>query len=174
MLSKILSSKECASCRNCCIFHEESRWEAPVASGEQAEKIKKALHNDQAVSLSHNRYLLQTVQRDSIPYDGAEPYRCAALDETSGCRLASDEKPFDCSLWPLRIMRKNNKLFITIAKGCSSVDDAFIQKVKLLLQEGLQQKILNEINKNPDIIKECAPNYIELAELNITMKPKAE
>lgn len=165
MLSKILSSKKCASCCNCCVFHEESRWEAPVAAKEQAEKIKEKLHNESAVSLCGNRYLLQTVPRESLPFEGAEPFRCAALDEESGCLLGPEEKPFDCSLWPLRVMRKNNKLFITIARGCSSVDDAFIQKVHILLEEGLQQRILEEINKNPDIIKECAPNYIELAEL---------
>lgn len=166
MLSKILSANDCASCRNCCVFHEKSRWETPVVSKEQAEMIKKALQNEQAVSDCNSRFVLQTVTRDSLPHKDAEPYRCVALDESRGCMLGPEEKPFDCSLWPLRVMRKNGKLFIMIAAGCQSVDNAFIDRVRILLDEGLKQRIIDELNKNPGIIKELAPGYIELVELN--------
>lgn len=159
MLSRILTASDCAQCRNCCVFHETSRWETPVVSKEQAEKICKALQKDDAVVPVQDSYAVQTVLRDGERKEGVEPYRCVALDEKSGCRLSVEEKPFDCSLWPLRVMKSGEEIYIAIAKGCVTVTDTFIEKVNTLLEEGLKEQILKQVSMRPDMIKPYMEGY---------------
>lgn len=165
MLSKILTIENCAKCRNCCVFHEKSRWETPVVSKNKAELIKEKLHNENCVISYNDSYVLASVKRSVNLNEGQEIYRCAALDENSGCSLSDKEKPFDCSLWPLRVMDKDNKIFVMIAGGCPIVDEEFINKAKKLLSEDLKQTILEEIVKNPDIIKPFDESYISLCDI---------
>ena len=167
MLSKILTASDCAQCRNCCVFHETSRWETPVVSKEQAEKIKTALQMDDAVVPVKDSYTVQTVLRDGEREEGVEPYRCVALDERNGCMLGAEEKPFDCSLWPLRVMKKEDKVFIAIAEGCATVTDTFIRKVNTLLEEGLKEQIQNQALKQPDMIKPYTAGYRCLIEIKV-------
>lgn len=165
MLSKILTRESCAKCRNCCVFHEESRWETPVVSEEKAELIRKKLHNSESVVLNKNVYSLASVKRDIQLKDNQEIYKCAALDENKGCTLSDEEKPFDCSLWPVRIMEKENRIYIMLAKGCRSVDDTFIDNINTLLSEGLRARIISEMISNPDIIKPFVDGYITICDI---------
>ena len=165
MLSKILTANDCATCRNCCVFHEKSRWETPVVSENIASMIKEKLHKEDCVVSYRDSFVLASVERDVKLEEGQEPYRCVALDENSGCTLSGDEKPFDCGLWPLRVMEKDNKIFVMIAKGCHSVDDTFIENVNTLLAEGLKERILLEMSKNPDIIKKYADGYVPVCDI---------
>lgn len=165
MLSKILTKKNCAICRNCCVFHEHSRWETPVVDEKTANRIKEKLHNEKSVISYKDSFVLASVQRDLQLEEGQEIYKCAALDESSGCTLSDDEKPFDCKLWPLRIMEKDNRIFIMIAKGCNSVDDTFIENVNTLIAEGLKERILIEMSKNPDIVKNYSNEYIPVCDI---------
>lgn len=165
MLKKILSLDKCAACRNCCVFHEESRWETPIVSKEKAIAIKKALKREDCVQPFEKSFVLSSVKREIELNEGMELYKCAALDEEHGCMLSSEEKPFDCSLWPVRVMKKNNKVFIMLAEGCHTVDNTFVEKVNKLLLEGLKERIIEEINKNPDIVKPYSNNYIELCDI---------
>lgn len=165
MLKKILSLEQCASCRNCCVFQEKSRWETPVVSEEKAQMIRKKLKQENCVIPYEKSYVLASVKRDKVLPKGAEPYRCVALDEEKGCTLTKDEKPFDCSLWPIRVMKKENHIFIMLARGCHTVDDTFIEKVNKLLLEGLKEQIVKEVINNPDIIKPYSDDYIELCDI---------
>lgn len=165
MLKKVLSLETCAECRNCCVFYEESRWETPIVSKEKAGKIIEKLNDRSSVIPVKNSYTLASVKREADIAKGVEPYKCVALNEESGCSLSADEKPFDCSLWPVRIMEKETKVYIMLAKGCKTVDSVFVEKVKKLLMEGLKAQILIEVRKNPDIIKSYSDNYIMLCEI---------
>lgn len=165
MLKKVLSSEDCAACRNCCVFQEESRWETPVLTREKAEAVKKALNRQDCVLPYENSFVLASVEREGELPPGAEPYKCVALNEEQGCVLTEREKPFDCSLWPVRVMRKEDRVYIMLAEGCHTVDGTFIEKINKLLQEGLKEQILKEIKINPDIVKPYTDNYIKLCDI---------
>lgn len=165
MLSKILTADDCAKCRNCCVFHEKSRWETPVVPEEIANKIRQKLKDENCVIPYKGSFSLNSVKRSVELAEGQEIYRCAALDENKGCTLSGQEKPFDCSLWPLRVMEKDSRFYIMLAKGCHCVDDTFIQKINILLAEGLKERILLEMSKNPDIIKKYADDYITICDI---------
>lgn len=172
MLSKILPAKECAKCRNCCVFHEKSRWETPVVSKKKAEKIKRFLQTEDCVVPDNdkNSYSLSTVERDVKLSKDAEKYRCVALDEKSGCMLGKDEKPFDCSIWPLRVMKNEDRLYIMLAEDCHFLDGTFVEKINKILLEGLKEHILSEIKENPYIIKPYNDNYMEICDITEEVK----
>lgn len=66
MLKKILSLEQCASCRNCCVFQEKSRWETPVVSEEKAQMIRKKLKQENCVIPYEKSYVLASVKRDKF------------------------------------------------------------------------------------------------------------
>ena len=99
MLKTILSPETCAACRNCCIFEEQSAWELPSFAAASAERL--ADRPQYRVRQENGRI------RVTLPYDDthtAQP--CPFLDPASGCTLPPAEKPFACSVWPLRLMKK--------------------------------------------------------------------
>lgn len=139
MLSSILSPLRCAACRNCCVFHDASLWEIPAP--------------------------LVAVARDGSLRPGQEPWRCSALDESRGCTLAARDKPFECSLWPLRVMTRNGRTLIAAARSCPAVDAAFLERARALLAAGLEQKIIDRLRVQPGIARPWSDNYTMLCDI---------
>ena len=159
MLSSILSGKTCAACQNCCIFEERSAWELPTFSEAAVSHLPKAYK----VIPENGRY------RIKLPYDethAAQP--CPFLDPRSGCTLPPEEKPFACSLWPVRLMRNaDGKPVLTLYHGCPGVGEPELPALRALLRNGLRGRIFREAEADPSIILPYHPNYIYLEqELN--------
>lgn len=166
MLKEILSPKTCADCRNCCVFQEESRWEAPVVDEERARLIRERETGESWLTATGTgSHTLNTVLREKELAPGEEPYRCIALDESSGCTLSPEEKPFDCSLWPIRVMEREGRIFLTLAGGCRGVSDTFIKKENKLLLKSLKEQVVKKLKENPDVIKPYSEDYAVLCEL---------
>lgn len=112
MLKKILSGKTCAECRICCSFDAYDIWETPVINDELKEKILE-IKPQQKFITKDNNYLFRMEEAD----DGL--FYCPMLSE-KGCVLG-DEKPFDCRIWPFRVMKYEDRLLITISPICPSL-----------------------------------------------------
>ncbi len=160
MLKSVLSGETCGKCRNCCVFFSKSRWEMPTVSKENAEEIKKILGDN---SISEN-IMLKSGLRDNIS-DNTEEYKCPALDENKGCTLPENLKPIECSMWPLRVMVDNNRLYITLAGGCHAVNEKFTADVLKLLKNGLYDKIIDILKTDINIIKDYDSSYQKLMEI---------
>jgi len=149
MLKKILSPETCKNCRVCCVFDKEDIWEIPLIS----ENLMKAISDERPdlklIPRGKSSYVFDMeFEENGLTY-------CPALSD-KGCTLGKN-KPFDCSIWPFRAMRKGEDLVITVSPVCSSVnpkDDA----VKKLTEE-LSDIIFEEAEKNPDIVKEYIEGY---------------
>lgn len=168
MLNSILTREQCAQCRNCCVMYRESLWELPMTGKARAERICAELADTLAVTSVEKGFQLSfrdVKDREAAMREGREPYRCAALDESCGCRLSKEAKPPECSLWPVRVMRDNDRIYITLALGCPAVDGAFVEKVMELLKVSLKVQILELIEAEPDMIKPFAPGYIRLMDI---------
>ena len=167
MLEKILSHEKCADCRNCCVFYEKSRWEMPMVSSRKAELIRSFINDDEAVSHRAEGfgYRLKSVLRSNRPDNNAEEYRCIALDENCGCTLPSEMKPIECSLWPIRIMNDNGRIYITLAPSCYAVDKAFRSKAVELLNGSLKKELIDLINSGKHIIRPFESSYEKLFEI---------
>lgn len=165
MLKSVLSGETCGNCRNCCVFFSKSRWEMPSVSKENAEKITAFLQNKNVVENKDGVYKLKSVLRENIPDKNCEEYKCPALDENKGCTLPENLKPIECSMWPLRIMKDNEKIYITLADGCHAVNEEFTDNVKQLLKNGLYKQIIDILKQNKASIRSYDPSYQKLMEI---------
>ncbi len=149
MLKKILSPETCGKCRVCCVFDHDDIWEIPLISEEIKNNLSELRSELKTISRGKNSYVFDMqFKEDGLTY-------CPALSDT-GCTLG-ENKPFDCRIWPLRVMKKDNDIVITVSPVCESVNPDNPQ-VKALAEE-LAPIIFAEAQRNPDIIKEYIEGY---------------
>ena len=167
MLSKILSKSSCAACKFCCSFRRQSLWETPLFPPEVAEKLSReneygvvgeftpvqdARETRDAREVQNAfRLVLENNYRTDDP---EEEVPCTFLDPQKGCILKGEDKPFDCSIWPLRIMDKDGKLVIALTPTCSAIGAVPSQALVKLVQGGLSKKIFEYAKTHPYIVKE--------------------
>ena len=109
MLSRVLSRSSCAACKFCCSFRRQSLWETPLFPPEVVEKLSKP--NEYGVVGEFRNG--QIVLGPYLTAASEEEVQCTFLDPEKGCILKGEDKPFDCSIWPLRIMDKEGELVIS-------------------------------------------------------------
>lgn len=160
MLSSILSKHQCAACKFCCSFRRQSLWETPLFPLEVVEKLSKPNEYgvvgefrtvDDPQKSCAGRLVLENNYRTADP---EEEVPCTFLDPHKGCILKPEDKPFDCSIWPLRIMRKDGELVIALTPTCPSVGAFPSQALVNLVKDGLGDKIFEYAKTHPEIIKE--------------------
>lgn len=149
MLKKILSPETCGKCRVCCVFDRDDIWEIPLISEALHKNIRAKRPDLETIRRGEKSYVFDMkFKEDGLTY-------CPALSET-GCTLGAD-KPFDCKIWPLRVMKKDDDIVITVSPVCESIDP-HNPEVKALAAE-LAPVIFREAEENPDIIKEYIEDY---------------
>jgi len=165
MLSTILSKQSCAACKFCCSFRRQSLWETPLFPPEVAEKLSKPNEYgvvgefrtvDDPQKSCAGRLVLENNYRTADP---EEEVPCTFLDPHKGCILKPEDKPFDCSIWPLRIMRKDGELVIALTPTCPSIGAVPSQALVNLVKNGLGDKIFEYAKTHPYIIKEYREGF---------------
>lgn len=149
MLKKILSSETCKNCRVCCVFDRDDVWEIPLVSEEIYKDIIKERPELKLINRGKTSYVFDMeFKEDGLTY-------CPALSET-GCTLGKN-KPFDCRIWPFRVMKKGDDPVITLSPVCEFINprDKNVQS----LAEELAPIIFSEAERNPDIIKDYIEGY---------------
>ena len=114
MLSGLLSKEECAKCRICCEFGDDDLWETPFVDKEKQQEIKALLPEAEFFQYGGSSRVGLVAQKT------AGLYYCQALDCQSGCKLG-DKKPFDCRIWPFRVMKLKGLPVLTISPVCPAV-----------------------------------------------------
>ncbi|MCR4947013.1 MAG: hypothetical protein K5929_08750, partial [Lachnospiraceae bacterium] len=80
--------------------------------------------------------------------------KCPFLDENTGCILPGEDKPFDCSIWPLRYMEKpDGKRCVALTPTCPEINKVPVERLKELAEEGLGEKIAEYAETHPYMIK---------------------
>lgn len=170
MLSSILSKNTCAACKFCCSFRRQSLWETPLFPPETAEKLQKT--NEYGVTgefapasdgardahESQNAYRL-VLENNYRTDDPEEEVPCTFLDPERGCLLKPEDKPFDCSIWPLRIMDKGGKLVIALTPTCPAIGAVPNQALIDLVKNGLGEQIFEYAKTHPYIVKEYREGF---------------
>ena len=170
MLSSILSKNTCAACKFCCSFRRQSLWETPLFPPEIAEKLQKtneygvtgefAPASDAARDAheSQNAYRL-VLENNYRTDDPEEEVPCTFLDPERGCLLKPEDKPFDCSIWPLRIMDKDGELVIALTPTCPAIGAVPNQALIDLVKNGLGEQIFEYAKTHPYIVKEYREGF---------------
>ncbi len=172
MLRSVFTPEICAACKNCCVFEPQSAWEVPTFPEKTAKRLKD--RPEYRITPENGRI------RITLPYaehGGAQP--CPFLDPETGCTLPPDEKPFACSLWPVRLMRRpDGTAAPAVYRGCPGVPDEKTGRLRELLQNGLLDRILREAERDPSLILPYHANYTWLfpdeRSMNMTNYPAPE
>jgi Fe-S-cluster containining protein len=149
MLQKIISAQECAECRFCCVFDRDDAWEMPVISDELAGE-------DCFGSCGFE--FSSGAGKVKPQYDAEGIFQCPALGET-GCLLAS-RKPFDCRLWPLRVMHLNGLPVLTLSPFCKAANKKTVSEIQdFIAESGIAALAFAEAEKNTAAIPEYREGY---------------
>ena len=160
MLSKVLSKESCAECRFCCSFRRCSLWETPLFPKDECEKLSHA--NEYNVISEFRMYddcgqmkLEHKYKTDNQEEEAA----CDYLDVHKGCILSDEDKPFDCKIWPLRIMKKDDKLVIAFTPTCAALGKEPSVELKELVCGRLGDSIYEYARRHPFIIKDYKEGF---------------
>ncbi|MGN0676127.1 MAG: hypothetical protein ACI4K5_00095 [Ruminococcus sp.] len=151
MLKKILDKKTCAECRLCCIFDHYDIWETPVFDEDTRNKLESLA--DAEFIQKDGGYIFKAEK-----FDDEGLFTCPALDPGKGCILG-DEKPFDCRIWPYRIMKIGDKRVISIASICEAMYSKPLSELVEFLKDGLADKIFSYADSHPEIVKPYDNSY---------------
>ena len=152
MLKNILKSSDCAACRICCVFDKYDIWESPVLDSELKDRVSKRFPELSFVKKGDGWLFRMTESDDELFY-------CPALDHSTGCILGED-KPFDCKIWPYRIMELGGKKVISIASICPTMYSKPLSELcEELDKNGLAEKIFAFAEAHPYIIKPYEKGY---------------
>ncbi len=157
MLKNILSPSTCANCRICCIFDKYDIWETPVISSALKDSICKKRDDIRFMKKGDSEDSYLFICRSEV-INGEDLYVCPALDSSKGCTLGED-KPFDCKIWPYRIMRLGDRQVISIASICPDMYSKPLSAIVGELEKGLAKVIFDYADKNPDMIKPYQNGY---------------
>lgn len=150
MLKEILSPDSCRSCRMCCVFDRDDVWEIPVFSEAARAALLKEMPEAALRAGDNGGWVFE------MKFDSEGLAYCPALSE-NGCTLR-ESKPFDCKIWPFRVMEHNGGLALTLAPLCEAVnrlDETVIEQ----FAEKLAPLAFAEAEKNPAIVKPRAEEY---------------
>ncbi len=152
MLKNILKSSDCASCRICCVFDKYDIWETPVLDGELKDRISERFPKLSFVKKGDGWLFRMEGSEDDLFY-------CPALDRDSGCTLG-DDKPFDCRIWPYRIMELGGRRVISIASICPTMYSKPLSELcGELERDRLAEKIFAFADSHPYIVKPYEEGY---------------
>lgn len=152
MLSKLLSREECAKCRLCCCFDSYDLWETPVITGETKESILESFKPDQDF-LDLEGYSLLKMQKEQ----DKDLYYCSLLDHSKGCIMGT-EKPFDCRIWPFRVMDLEGIRAIVLSPVCPVVQTRPLNEIQAVAKE-LAPQIFAYARENPFVVKKYIQGY---------------
>lgn len=155
MLTHLFTPKQCAHCKLCCNFHRSSAWETPSLDNSLVSELQ-ASH----VPLEQREDGSYTFHLEFDSTDPSEAANCPMLDTCSGCTLPRAQRPFECRIWPLRIMRlKDGRFALGLYLNCP----ALIPQVKdRLIADALNHllpTILQYAGEHPSIVRPADPAY---------------
>ena len=161
MLSGILKKEDCASCRFCCAFKRTSLWEVPIFTKENIESIKQDPDLDSsALNVTESDGYIKATYDLSSNYKTDNPLEeapCPYLGK-NGCILSGSEKPWDCKIWPLRVMNKDNEKVIALTPTCPSINKLELKDVRDYV-DGIRNDLLEYAWKHPFLVKEYRADF---------------
>ena len=155
MLRSILSPSECAECKFCCSFRRCSLWETPRFDAEQTAELQRKYPRAKFKPADG----VFTVDLDGrYRTDDSKEEALCWFNEGKGCILGKD-KPFECAVWPLRVMRKDGCLVIVLSPGCRVLSSKPLSVIQQLVDDGLGAKIFEHARKIPEYVRDYKEGY---------------
>ena len=155
MLTRIFTPESCAHCRLCCNFHRRTAWETPALEPEAVQRLRA-----RNVPLTKHDNGADTIALPFQTNDPEEVALCPLLDTTKGCTLPRGERPFECRIWPLRLMHDaNGTLLIGCYESCPALTPPVREKLHAFATGELLPRLLDFARENPAAIRPLDPAY---------------
>ncbi len=146
MLKEILSREICAECRQCCIFDHYDFWETPVLSEENCRNILAFQPDAEFISKGRESFIFRVQELDQN-----DQFTCPLLDPERGC-LLDEDKPFDCAVFPFRVMELNHRRAIALFPLCKAVTERPLSELLGFLKTNLADTIFGYAAAHPDVV----------------------
>ena len=82
----------------------------------------------------------------------------------NGCVLDGSDKPFDCSIWPLRVMRYGKGLAICLTPTCPVISGKALAVMEELARGDVGDRIIEYAGQHPEMIKDYKQGFPVLRE----------
>ncbi len=155
MLREVLTAKDCAECGFCCSFRRQSLSLTPYFAKETIDEICR-LYPDARFKTRPNGAVTIDIDDKYQTDDSNEEALCPF--NRKGCILPEHLKPFDCNLWPFRLMKGKDCLLLALVPTCPQIkkdDRAAFEKTAAAVA-----KAAAEYSKDhPEIIIDYREDY---------------
>lgn len=155
MLKDVLSPGDCAKCGFCCSFRRQSLHLTPLFAGETVDEIRRL----------HPEARFKTLPNGAVTIDIDDQYRTDDSTEEApcpfnkkGCILPGHLKPFDCKLWPFRLMRRGDGLALALVPTCPWIEKGDTAKFKATASS-VAKEAMDYAKGHPEIVIEYRADY---------------
>ena len=155
MLKDVLSPGDCAKCGFCCSFRRQSLHLTPLFARETVDEISRL----------HPEARFKTLPNGAVTIDIDDQYRTGDSEEEApcpfnkkGCILPGHLKPFDCKLWPFRLMRSGDGLALALVPTCPWIEKDDTAKFKATASS-VAKEAMDYAKDHPEIVIEYRADY---------------
>lgn len=155
MLTHLFTPQECAQCKLCCNFRRCSAWETPALEPELATRLDAA-----GVPLETRADGSRSFRLHFCSSDPDEAANCPMLDPHAGCTLPREQRPFECRIWPLRIMRtESGEQVLGLYTGCPALTERVRCRLIAEATGALRPRLLEYAQQHPASVRPVDPAY---------------
>ena len=154
MLTHLFTPDQCARCKLCCNFHRSTAWETPSLEPETAAALHAA-----GVPLQQRDDASCTFCLTFHTHDPEETANCPMLDPEKGCTLPREQRPFECRIWPLRLMKGTQGLSLGLYMGCPALTPDVRRKLTTEATGPLLPMLQAYAKKHPAAVRPEDPAY---------------
>ena len=155
MLKDVLSPADCAKCGFCCSFRRQSLNLTPYFAKETVEEICRL----------YPEARFKTLPNGAATIDLDDKYRTNNSSEEAlcpfnrgGCVLPPHLKPFDCKLWPFRLMKGDNCLLLALVPTCPWIAKNDLSKLKTAASAAAKAA-MEYAKTHPEIVIDYRADY---------------
>ena len=155
MLKEVLSREDCAKCGFCCSFRRQSLGLTPCFAKETVEEISRL----------YPEARFRTLPNGAVTVDLSDKYRTDDSEEEAlcpfnqkGCILPAHLKPFDCELWPFRLMRGGECLLLALVPTCPYIKKDDMSKLREAALSAAEAAV-KYAETHPEIVIEYREDY---------------
>ena len=155
MLTQFFTPQQCAECKLCCNFRRSSAWETPALPAPLAEELRAA-----GVPIEQRADGSCSFRLTYLSADPAETANCPMLDTCRGCTLPREKRPFECRIWPLRLMRTDSgHLVLGLYRGCPALSPSVRRQITAYATDDLLPTLLSHAKLHPHSVRPLDAAY---------------
>lgn len=151
MLKRFFTQADCAKCRFCCVFSPDDAWESPFVPEEEAFKLTTRGIPMEKRSIGGWSFRLEFQDQLS---------QCPMLNPQTGCTMTPNEKPFECSIWPIRLMNDGKGLCIGRHRECPALTPEITSRLDHFVTGEFLPVLLEYAKRYPESLRPLSLDYI--------------